>query len=92
MGLVSRYFCFTTDKSNKIRVCVNFYKYLPICKNLKTISTPSRTFHVSYKALVLLHNRTLNSVYLLSTPAGLVTHLDAIKDKTGGKILTLLTV
>lgn len=91
IGLIKNYFCFTKNQFYKIKIFIAFYKFLPICKNLKLLSTPSRSFYVSYKALSLLHNRTLDSLLILSTSRGLITHLDALKLKIGGKILFLIT-
>jgi ribosomal protein S8 len=76
-------------KSKKllIRIFIYFYKKNPIFKNLKLFSTPSRTFFISHRALLLMHNRTGDSFLILSNELGLVTHLDALRRGIGGKIL-----
>jgi ribosomal protein S8 len=80
------------SKKNKIRIFIFYYNKSPVCKFLKLYSTPSRNFTISYKALLLLSNRTGSSLYILSTPLGLLTHLDAFKYKIGGKIITRITL
>jgi ribosomal protein S8 len=63
----------------------NRFKF-PYCK-IKIISTNSYKTRISYKALLLLRHRTGNSLFLLLTSHGFLTHHQAIAAKTGGFVL-----
>lgn len=92
LGCLKSFFIFKNNKNLKIRIFIYFYKKSPIFKNFKLISTPSKSFCISLKALKLLHNRTQNSLYLLSTTKGIITHLEALRFKIGGQLLLLITL
>lgn len=92
IGLIKNFYLFKNSNYVKIKIFISFYKRIPICKNIKLLSTPSRNFFISYKALLLLHNRSLTSVYLLSTSKGLITHMEALRLRTGGKVVMRLSV
>ena len=91
LGVICSYHIIKSN-SLKIKINLHFFKKLPICKNIKLISTPSRHFFVSLQALNLLHNRTKDSLFILSTNLGLMTHAEAIRKKLGGKVLMLITL
>lgn len=92
IGLIKNFYLFRTNNLIKIKIFIAFHKKLPLCKHMRLISTPSRFFFISYKALLLLHNRTLNSFYVLSTPHGLISHVEALKLRIGGKLMILLSI
>lgn len=92
IGIVRNFFFIKKKKNIFIKIFIYFFKNSPLCKHLKLISTPSRSFFISLKGLKLLSLRTGGSVYVLSTSLGLLTHIDAIKNKIGGKFLMFITV
>lgn len=84
-------------KINYIKAYVQFYDYLLVelhvypntsgwC-NAKIISKPSKKFYISYKQLFLHTKYNFNSVILLHTTKGLITHSEALKQKVGGQIV-----
>jgi ribosomal protein S8 len=91
-GILKKYYFFKKNNFKFIKLFVFFYKAAPICKKVKIITTPTKTFSISFKALKFLHRRTNNSIYVLSTPFGLMSHFTAIKLKIGGKILTRISL
>lgn len=68
-----------------------FYKTLPIINFIKLISNLSKTYTISYKALNLLCKQTSNSLFVLSSNYGFISHHDALKFKIGGKIIYQIT-
>lgn len=76
-------------KNNKLCIYIYLYyfKNAWIGKNFKLISTPSKSFFISFKALRLLTKRTGNSIFIISTNLGLVTHNTAVKEKIGGLLI-----
>lgn len=77
------------NKKNIILINVNlyFYKNKPTIFSSKIISKPSKNFFLSYDSLRLLTKKTGNSIFLLSTPKGILTHKDAVKLKTSGFLI-----
>ena len=64
-----------------IWLSVFFYKNTPFFKSFRLISTPSKRYTVTYKALTLLSISIGSSVIILSTSQGLITHKQALKKK-----------
>lgn len=77
------------NKKNFILINVNlyFYKNNPTSSSFKIISKPSKNFFLSYKSLRLLTKKSGNSVFLLSTTKGILTHTEAVKWKTSGFVI-----
>ena len=77
------------NKKNIIFIKINlyFYKNKSPASFFKIVSKPSKKFFISYKSLRLLTKKTGNSIFLVSTPKGILTHKDAIKLKTSGFIV-----
>jgi ribosomal protein S8 len=92
LGLIRSFFIIKNKNFYYIKIFNCFYKKFPVCSYWKILSTPSKSFHISLKALRLLHNRTQNSVYLLSTTRGVITHLDALKFQIGGQLVLFITL
>lgn len=88
LGMIRRFYIIKIKNKNlKIRIFILFYKNLPLFLDFKLISKPSISFYISLNALSLLNKRTLNSVFLLSTNFGIITHKEALKLNTGGRLL-----
>jgi ribosomal protein S8 len=81
-------------KNNKffIKIYFFYYKQLPILTGLKLLATPSKVFLVSYKSLQLIQKKTLNSIFLIHTSKGIITHTQALQLKIGGRFLAQLTI
>lgn len=91
LGLIKSFFILKNKKIKFLKICFFFYKHLPILNYIKLISTSSKIFTISYTSLRLLSKKTKNSLFLLSTSKGLISHHDALKIKIGGKILFQIT-
>ena len=93
-GCVSRYICFSKLKKNlNIKyaiLTIPFFKQKPFFKSIRLVSTPSKKYNVSLKALRLVSNSLRSSFAILSTPHGVVTHTEAIRLKTGGLLLCIV--
>ena len=76
-------------KQNKLYVMIFLYYFnrLSFVKNFKVISKPLKNYFISLTSLMLLTKRTANSVYILSTSKGFLTHNQAIHRKIGGILL-----
>lgn len=91
-GLIKSFCFLNVNNSLKIKISPFFYKNLPVCKRLKLLSKPSKSLFISFKALKLLHNRTNDSIFFLSTTKGVITHLDALRAQIGGKLITRISI
>jgi ribosomal protein S8 len=87
-GIIRDYKLFKSATSRAyIRVYAAYHNDLPLSKSTKLISTPSRTFYVSYNALRFVEKRTGGSVFLISTNHGIVAHKTAVQNRKGGVIV-----
>ena len=86
-------FLITKNSKNvtKIILSPSFYKNSPFYKSVRYVSTPSKKHTISLKALRLLQTALRASIIILSTPYGLITHKEAVKFKTGGIIICILS-
>ncbi len=91
-GLIRNYTINVTSKGLVARVYLSFYKNNPLCKNFKLISKPGNTYYISLRALYLVSKRTKNSIFILSTNKGLITHNEAILQKIGGVVIGFFSV
>jgi ribosomal protein S8 len=94
IGCVSRYVHVTKYKKHLhlsyVILTIPFFKQRPFFKSIRLVSTPSKKYNVSLKALTLISNSLRSSFAILSTPYGVVTHKEAIKLKTGGLIICII--
>jgi len=67
------------------------YKQSSFFKSVKLISTPSKTFTVKLKALLIIQKSLGGSLLLLETSKGIITHKEAVRLKIGGKLLCSLS-
>lgn len=83
LGIISKFF----HLNNKIVNSVSFYKNIQVCKKIKLISKYNHPFYIQYNQLRIINKYLGNSVYILSTPIGILRHQQALQKKIGGKIL-----
>lgn len=76
-------------KNNDLYILIHLYyfKTLSVGTNFKILSTPSKSFYISLKALKLLSKRTGNSIFLISNSQNMADHPSIIKQKNGGLLL-----
>jgi len=93
IGLINNYFILkplSFSKKLHIIFSVFFYKNTVFFKNIKLLSTVSKKHYITYRGLKLLNFYIKNSVIIISTSQGLLTHKTALKNKIGGLLLILI--
>jgi ribosomal protein S8 len=95
IGCIHRYLI-TNNNSNKynnhiIWLTIFLYNNTPFFKSFRLLSTPSRRYTISYKALRILSTSIGASTIILSTSFGLITHEDALERHVGGLLLFILS-
>ena len=94
IGCVSRYVYLTSYKKHlalrHVVLTIPFFKQRPFFKSISLVSTPSKKYNVSLRALTLISNSLRSSFAILSTPYGVITHKEAIRLKTGGLIICII--
>lgn len=89
-GLILNYYLIIKNNQTSAVVYIYFYKKTLLFRNFKIISTASRSFFITRKVLFLIEKRTLNSIFVLSTPKGIISHKKALQEGIGGKLLFLI--
>ena len=81
------------DKNNKKYIIFNtyYYKSTSYFSHLKIVSTPSKAHTISLKALNISNKSLGNSIMILETDKGVITHQEALSYKIGGKILGVIS-
>ena len=74
----------------EILITMFFYKNTPFFKSCHLVSTPSKSFFISIKALRILKVNLEQSILILSTSKGIITHLKALQFGIGGLILYII--
>jgi ribosomal protein S8 len=87
LNFINRFVVIKTKNLYFIKIFAYYYKTNQIGKNFKLLSTPSKTFFISFKALKLLSKRSGASIFLISTTKGIITHQHALKNKIGGIVI-----
>lgn len=75
----------------KITFSVFYYKGTPFFKGVRLVSTPSKEHNISFKSLKIASKFLHSTIVILSTPQGLITHTQALKERRGGRILCIVT-
>ena len=93
IGIIYQYRIFF--KKNKIpvffKITFFFYKSNPFFRKITLISTSSKKFYISLKALIILNKILKSSILLISTPYGYITHKEAISKNLGGLLIALIS-
>ena len=80
---IKNIFCF--------KINLLYFKYQPLYNYIKSVIKTAPRYYISYQSLTLLNKRLGNSVYILQTQAGYMTHQQALKNKIGGRIIFFLS-
>ena len=85
-GYIKDYFIEKTE-NNKITLKINvkYYEGDPVIKEIKRISKPGRRVFSSAESLPKVNNGL--GIAIISTPKGVMTDIDARKQKVGGEII-----
>jgi len=73
------------DEKKKIIVTLAYDQEVPAVTNIEVVSKPGRRVYVSYKELRPILSGMGYSI--LSTPKGIMTNIEARKNKLGGELL-----
>lgn len=93
VGCIHRFFI-KTPRNNfqkSIILSILFYKNTPFFKSFRLLSTPTKQYNITYKALRILTLSLGVSTIILSTPKGLLTHKQALQYKIGGQLLYIIS-
>jgi ribosomal protein S8 len=74
-----------------IWLTIFLYNNTPFFKSFRLLSTPSKHYTISYKALRILYTSIGASTIILSTSFGLITHKEALDKHIGGLLLFILS-
>lgn len=88
--LITRSVNNTVMKYN-ISLTILFYKNIPFFSSFRLLSTPTKKFTITYKALQTLAPSLGSSTLILSTSFGLITHSQALKKHIGGLLLFIVS-
>lgn len=89
VGLIHRFYINNFSKS--IYITLFYYNYIPFFKSFRILSTSTKVYNISYKALKLMSLSIGTSTLIISSSKGLITHQNALKYKIGGKLLFLIS-
>jgi ribosomal protein S8 len=73
-----------------IKFSVFHFKNSPFYKTIRLVTTQSKSFSVTLDTIKLITPIFKTSLFILSTPLGVLTHTEALKLGTGGLILYIL--
>ena len=72
-------------------ISINKYKLIPFFSQFKRISSKNKPIYITLNGLKRIRTALGSSQLLIETSNGLITHSEAIKMGTGGKVLTLVS-
>lgn len=91
LGLIYSYVLLKVFNNNVlVKVSPFFYRGSAFFKKIRLISTSSKKFYVNLKTLKIISTSLNDSILILSTSRGLITHKEALKLHLGGTMLFLL--
>ncbi len=94
VGCISRY-VYVSKYKNYLRLnyaflTIPFFKQRPFFKSIRLVSTPSKNYNISLKALKVISHSLRSSIAILSTSYGVIDHTEALRLKTGGLLICIL--
>ena len=91
VGVLQFYIVSSNSNSYKmIKLSPFFYKNMSFFRKIKLVSTPSKRFNLKLRTLQILSKSLGETILILETSSGIITHIDALKLKIGGKILLVI--
>lgn len=79
-----------SKKNKRLKLTPFLYKNSTFFKGVRLISTPSKAFIIKLKSLRLLNQSLRESLLILETSRGILTHKEALKLRVGGRLLCVL--
>lgn len=86
LNLIRRYFFINTSY---IRIFPNWVGERSTLKKVRFFQK-NPPLNLTLRSLKILNTHTFNSLIILSTPRGLITHKEALRFRTGGLLVCLL--
>lgn len=83
--------CSPNSQNSWIFVTLLFFRNTPFFKSLRLVSSPSKKHTTTLKGLQLINVSIKSSLLILSTPYGIVDHREALRLRTGGVILCIVS-
>lgn len=90
-GIIHSLFTYRIGKFMHLKFSIFFYKNVPFFHKVKNVSTPSKKFYISLKALKILTTTLKATTVILSTSKGIITHREALRHKVGGLIFFIVS-
>ena len=72
-------------------ISINKYKLIPFFSQFKLISSKNKSTYITLNGLKRIRTALGSSQLIIETSKGLITHTEAIKIGTGGKVLILIS-
>lgn len=72
------------DKDGKVFVTLSIYAKKPVITDIKVISKPGRRVYIDVDTL---EKKRTPEIYVISTPKGVMSDKDALKQRTGGELI-----
>lgn len=89
IGLINS-FIFVNKSKTLVKISPFIYKKTTFFKGVRLISTSSKVFTLKFNALKILNISLGETVLILETSKGLLTHKEALRLRIGGRILCIL--
>lgn len=91
IGIIQFYIASKNISSTQVvKLSPFFYKNTSFFRRIKLVSTPSKRFNLKLRTLQILNQSLGETIIILETSHGVMTHIDALRLKTGGKILLVI--
>ena len=93
-GIISHFQILKNKKNSKfnlIKVFIYYYKNNIFSKILKLLFYKNRSFYVTLPMLKLLNKRVGNSIYILTSKNGHITHHQALVNQVGGQLIFFIS-
>jgi ribosomal protein S8 len=83
----------TDGKPNEIKSTFNsrYFRGVPYFSHFRVISTPSKIHSISAKGIRVINKSIGNSVLLIETDKGIISHTEALSYNIGGKLLGIVS-
>lgn len=80
-----------SNKFSKVKISPFFYRNSAFFKNIRLVTTPSKCFNIRLRTLQIVCKSLGESIIILETSRGILTHKEALKLRVSGKILLVLS-
>ena len=84
-GFIIDYKILEEDKKSKLEIILKYSAGNPVISSIERVSKPGRTIFSSAESLPKINNGL--GIAIISTPKGVMTDIDARKQKVGGEII-----